>query len=155
MWRRLHPIAGIVALLTIAIFWVSTVISELSGSEHAVIAVKQVIPWGLLLLVPALALTGASGFILGRGDASALIASKRRRMPIIAANGILVLVPCALTLALMTRDGGLDTWFYTVQVIELVAGAVNVTLMGLNARDGMLLTGRIAQRHRPSSSAPQ
>lgn len=151
MWRRMHPLSGIVALLTIASFWVSTVISELSGSEQAIIAVKQVIPWGLLLLVPALALTGASGFTLGRGDTSALIASKRRRMPIIAANGILVLVPCALTLALMTRDGELGAWFYTVQVIELVAGAVNVTLMGLNARDGMLLTGRIARLRDPSS----
>jgi len=30
-----------------------------------------------------------------------------------------------------------------VQVIELIAGATNLTLMGLNVRDGLRLSGRL------------
>ena len=58
MPKYIHPLAGGIAMLTIAAFWLSTLVVELSGSEAAIIAVKTAIPWGLLLLVPALALTG-------------------------------------------------------------------------------------------------
>lgn len=148
MLRRVHPIAGTLALLTIAAFWVATTTSELSGSKDAVIAVKQAIPWGLWLLVPALAVTGFSGFRLGRTDTSPLVAAKRRRMPIIGANGLLVLVPCALYLARASAEGDLGTWFYLVQAIELLTGAVNLTLLSLNLRDGLRLTGRLRNHAR-------
>lgn len=46
MKKTVHPIAGALALLTIASFWISTVAVELFGSEAAVIAVKTSIPWG-------------------------------------------------------------------------------------------------------------
>ena len=64
MPRIIHPLAGMVALLTIAAFWLSTAISELLLSEAAVGGVKTTIPWGFLLLVPAVAATGGSGFFL-------------------------------------------------------------------------------------------
>ena len=62
MPRIIHPLAGLIALVTIATFWLSTAISELFASETAVTAVKTAIPWGFILLVPALAATGGSGF---------------------------------------------------------------------------------------------
>jgi hypothetical protein len=31
----------------------------------------------------------------------------------------------------------LDTWFYSIQAIELLAGGVNLSLMALNIRDGV------------------
>lgn len=61
MPKLIHPLAGLMAMLTIATFWLSTVISELFGSEATVIAVKTAIPWGFILLIPALAAAGGSG----------------------------------------------------------------------------------------------
>jgi ferredoxin-NADP reductase len=61
-------------------------------------------------------------------------------MPLIAANGILVLIPSALFLASKARAAEFDMAFYAVQAIELVAGAANITLLGLSMRDGLRLT---------------
>lgn len=140
--RRMHPLAGGVAFATILVFWLSTVLSELFGSAQAVAMVKQAIPWGFLLLVPALALAGASGAWLMRGWSHELGTRKQRRMPFIAANGVFVLVPSALYLASLASRGAFDRSFFVVQGIELVAGAVNLVLMGLNMRDGLRLARR-------------
>ncbi|CCE12054.1 conserved membrane hypothetical protein [Bradyrhizobium sp. STM 3843] len=141
--KRLHPIAGTVAILTIATFWLSTAWSELSGSEQLIALVKMTIPWGFLLLIPALAATGASGFALAKGRRAGLVGAKLKRMPFIAGNGILVLIPCALFLASKARAGEFDAAFYIVQACELVAGAVNLTLLALNMRDGLKMKGRL------------
>ena len=58
MIKIIHPVAGGLALLTIAIFWLSTVLGELFGSVSTIVAIKSAIPWGFLLLIPALAATG-------------------------------------------------------------------------------------------------
>ena len=47
------------------------------------------------------------------------------------------------TLAGKAQAGQFDTSFYIVQVIELIAGAVNITLLGLNMRDGLRLSGKL------------
>ncbi|MDX8525394.1 FAD-dependent oxidoreductase [Mesorhizobium sp. MSK_1335] len=140
MTKIIHPLAGMVVLLTIATFWLSTVLSELFASEATIIAVKTAIPWGFLLLIPALAATGGSGFALAKGGRSSVIGKKLKRMPFIAANGLLVLIPAALFLASRAKAGDFDIAFYTVQALELIAGATNITLLGLNMRDGMKLT---------------
>ena len=140
MPRIIHPLAGLVAILTIATFWLSTAISELFASEATVIAVKTAIPWGFFLLVPALAATGGSGFFLSKGQRKGLVGTKLKRMPFIGANGLLVLIPAALFLASKAKAGEFDAAFYTVQALELIAGAVNLTLLGLSMRDGMALT---------------
>jgi hypothetical protein len=148
MTRRIHPVAGALALLTILTFWLSTALSELLGSEAAITAVKTAIPWGFLLLVPALAAAGGSGFALAGGRRGGLAGRKLRRMPVIAANGILILIPAALFLAAKARHGEFDTAFYAVQAIELIAGAANITLLALNMRDGLRMTGRLRRRSR-------
>ena len=140
--RLAHPIAGTIALLTILIFWSGSLAVEIAGAAPAIVAVKTLIPWGLLILVPALAVTGASGFRLGRSRSDRRVSNKRRRMPFIAANGVSVLIPCALYLAWKAQAGALDTAFHVVQAVELVAGALNMLLMGLNVRDGWMLTRR-------------
>ena len=141
MTKIIHPMAGILALLTIATFWLSTAVAELFGSQAAVIAVKTAIPWGFLLLIPALTAAGGSGFVLSKGWRVGLFGTKLKRMPIIAANGILVLIPSALFLASKARAAEFDTSFYAVQALELAAGAVNITLLGLNLRDGLTMKG--------------
>ncbi|AFL73627.1 hypothetical protein [Thiocystis violascens] len=148
MSKAFHPITGALALLTILTFWVSTLVSEVFGSPTTVVAVKTFIPWGFLLLVPALMATGGSGFALARQRSDRLVDVKRRRMPVIAMNGLLILMPAALFLAFKVQAGELDAVFYAVQVLELVAGAVNIALLGLNMRDGLRVTGRL--RHAPA-----
>ena len=60
---------------------------------------------------------------------------------VIAGNGILLLIPSALFLASKASAGEFDTSFYLVQALELVSGGVNITLLGLNMRDGLKLKG--------------
>ncbi|HBR97564.1 MAG TPA: hypothetical protein DD979_09325 [Gammaproteobacteria bacterium] len=143
MLKFIHPAAGVLGLLIVISFWIATVWSEFAVSTATVVAVKTAIPWGFLILVPALMVTGGSGFALTRGRGGRLIAIKRQRMPMIALNGLLVLVPAALFLAAKARAGEFDTLFYGVQLVELAAGAVNITLLGLNLRDGLRLRGRL------------
>jgi hypothetical protein len=69
---------------------------------------------------------------------------------VIGPNGVLVLIPCAFYLANLAAKGQFTTTFYAVQVIELLAGLVNLTLMGLNIRDGLRLTGRIGATMAPT-----
>ncbi|HEV7437438.1 MAG TPA: hypothetical protein VGO22_21650 [Pseudorhizobium sp.] len=142
MLRIIHPVAGVLALATIATFWTSTVVSELLLSDRAVLLVKTSIPCGLLLLIPALAVAGGSGFRLSRGTRKGLPGQKLRRMPWIVANGLLVLVPSALFLAARAREGDFDATFHAIQAVELVAGGVNIVLLALQMRDGLRLTRR-------------
>jgi hypothetical protein len=147
MLNRIHPLAGTLALLTILAFWMATVLSEAFGDTATVTAVKTAIPWGFLILIPALAATGGSGVALARERTGALVERKRRRMAFIAANGLLVLVPSALFLSFKAQAGELDGAFFGVQALELLAGVVNLVLLGLNLRDGRRL-GSIP-RNRP------
>jgi len=146
MLKIIHPVAGALALLTIATFWLSTALAELFASEATVVAVKTTIPWGFILLIPALATAGGSGLKLAQGDRSGLVGLKFNRMPFIAANGILILIPSALYLAFKARAGEFDGGFYAVQALELVAGATNIVLLGLNMRDGLNLIGWLRER---------
>ncbi len=142
MTRLVHLVAGTLAILTIATFWLSTALSELFASQATVVAVKTAIPWGFLLLIPALAAAGGSGFALAKGRRGGPIGAKVRRMPYIAANGLLILIPAALYLAAKARAAEFDSLFYAVQALELCMGAVNIALLSLNMRDGLRLSGR-------------
>lgn len=147
---RVHPLAGGLALTLIAGFWTATVLVELIGAPAAVAGVKTAIAWALLALVPALAAAGASGTTLARGRRDPLLDAKRARTRLAAANGLLVLVPAALWLAAKARAGELDAAFYTVQAVELIVGAVNLTLLARNMRDGFRLAGRLRARRAAS-----
>jgi hypothetical protein len=64
-----------------------------------------------------------------------------------AALGLVVLVPSALALA----SGSLTGRYYaTVQGLELVAGAINMTLLALNLRDGL----RMRRAREPARAGP-
>ena len=143
MLTRMHLIAGLVATLAIATFFLSSIIVELFGGHETVARLKALIVMpGLLILIPAIAVTGASGFVLAKTRKGRLVEAKKKRMPFIAANGLLVLIPCTIILDRWASAGSFDTTFYVVQGIEFLAGAVNLTLMGMNIRDGMSMSGR-------------
>lgn len=143
MLRKTHLLAGLLATLTIATFFTATLLVELFGSHTAIAGVKHLIVFpGLFILVPAIAATGGTGFALSKTRQGCLVESKLKRMPFIAANGLLVLLPAAIFLNLWAAQGAFDSRFYIVQAVELLAGATNLLLMGLNMRDGLKLTGR-------------
>ncbi|CUJ78227.1 MULTISPECIES: hypothetical protein [Achromobacter] len=142
MKHRIHAAAALLTLLFLAAFWISTVASELFLAASAVAQVKLAIAYALLGFVPVMMLTAASGFLMGGKGRHPLLLAKRKRMPFIAANGLLILVPAAVFLALRAQAGLLDGVFYGVQVLELAAGAANLALIGLNIRDGLRL-GRL------------
>ena len=148
MKTRIHAVAGGIGFLMILTFWTSTVISELFAGPDTIAAVKAMILKGMILLILAMAIAGVSGMAMGRRRKDALTRAKKQRMPIIAANGLLILVPAAWFLAGKAASGAFDTVFYVVQAVELIAGAANLSMMGLNIRDGLRMTGKL-RRPRP------
>ncbi|TGQ65480.1 hypothetical protein EN829_025450 [Mesorhizobium sp. M00.F.Ca.ET.186.01.1.1] len=135
----IHAAAGAIALITVSAFWLSTATVEVLGDAAAITMVKACVLAGMAVLIPAMIVAGASGLSLGRGWKSPAVAAKKRRMRIIAANGLLVLMPSAFLLNSFADAGRFDTLFTIVQAIELIAGAVNITLLSLNMRDGLSL----------------
>jgi len=100
------------------------------------VAVKTAIPFGFIILVPALIATGVSGFRLNAGRTAPLAQRKQRRMPFIVVTGVVILIACALYLASAARAHSFDKIFIVVQAIELIVGAVNISLLRANMRDG-------------------
>ncbi|WP_299616055.1 hypothetical protein [uncultured Tateyamaria sp.] len=143
MKRRIHAVAGGIGFLMILSFWTSTAISELFASHETIASVKSWILNGMFILIPAMAIVGGSGMAMGRRRKDAPARAKKKRMPIIALNGLLILLPAAWFLAGKAATGEFDSTFYTIQIVELIAGAANLTMMGLNVRDGLKMTGRI------------
>lgn len=142
MKRNIHAVAGVLAFLFIATFWTSTVVSELFLDHSAVTNVKVAITYAFIAFIPCIAITGASGFAMGGKSTFPILIAKRRRMPIIGANGLLVLIPAAIFLSIKAQAGEFDTAFNTVQILELLAGATNLFLMGLNIHAGWQMSRR-------------
>ncbi|MGJ8615819.1 MAG: hypothetical protein ACSHWS_03200 [Sulfitobacter sp.] len=129
----------------ILIFWTSTVFSELFCTHETIVMVKGMILNGMFILVPSMAIVGATGMSIGRRRKDPPARAKKKRMPIIAANGLLVLLPLAFYLEFKASGGEFDTTFYVLQVVELIAGATNLFLMALSIRDGRAMGARRRQ----------
>ena len=139
----IHRLAASIAILCVATFFLATIFVDLFGTVESLVAVKSLIVWpGLFILVPSIALAGASGFALAKSRTGKLVQTKKKRMPFIGANGVLVLIPSAVFLDRWASTGTFDTSFYVLQGIELLAGAVNLILMSMNMRDGLRMSGR-------------
>lgn len=152
MPKLIHRIGSTIAPLCIAIFFLSTVLCELFATHAVVAQLKSlIVSPGLWILVPALAATGGSGLFLAKSRRGRLVDAKKKRMPIIAAVGLLALVPCAITLNRWAATGSFDSAFYLVQSIELLAGLTNLSLIALNVRDGLRLSGRLRTK-RPEAA---
>jgi len=135
---RVHATAGIVALCLIATFFVSSLISELSGNPDWILLVKRMVfycMWAMLLLVPTAAFTGMK---LAGKSSNPIVAEKRKRMRWVAPNGLLLLT-LASYLYYKANLGELDQRFMIAQVLEFAVGFTNLTLLGLMIRDGFQL----------------
>lgn len=119
-------------------------VSELFLGATAVTVVKHYIAvYGLACLTGLMAMTGSSGIALGKGRTGRLVEEKKKRMPFLGANGVLIMIPAAIFLNIKAAAGAFDIWFYAIQVLELTVGLVQLTLMGKNFRAGLRLTGRL------------
>ena len=144
MKSTIHAAAGLVGLAVVLTFFTASALAELSGDTASIAAVKRFILYGLGVLVPAMGAAAASGFGLAERRSGALVEGKKRRMRWIGMNGALILTPCAVVLDRLASQGDIGAWFAAVQAVEFVAGGTNVVLLGLMARDGFRLSGRLA-----------
>ena len=151
MLPRLHRFAALVATLCIALFFTSTLVVELVGTTESIVRIKSLIlSPGLWILIPAIAVTGITGAIMGQNSHNTFVVRKKKRMPFIALNGVVILIPAAYFLDHWASLGEFNATFYLVQGIELLAGAVNLTLMAMNMRDGLKLRTMHSKRQRES-----
>ena len=140
MKSKIHKIASILATVCIATFFTSTLIVELFATEEMITFVKSlIVAPGIFILVPAMAITGATGFSLAKARKGRVIEAKKKRMPIIAFIGMVILLPAAILLNNWASEGLFDMRFYVLQGIELIAGAVNLTLMIKSMKDAKKL----------------
>jgi hypothetical protein len=134
-----HATSGGLALGLISLFFLGTVGSELFGTTEQVVWVKTWILNLIPVLVVLMAGAGALGNLAARGWDASEVRRKKIRMAVIAANGLLVLIPCAYVLKQWAVAGDFGTRFHVLQALELAAGAANITLLSLNVRDGKCL----------------
>lgn len=143
MKKKIHVIASILGFLTIVTFFISTISIELVGNHEVIAKLKSLIVFpGLVILLPAMIVAGATGFQLSNHRTETIIEQKKRRMPIMAGIGLLILTPAAITLHIWASLGEFGVKFYLVQFIELIGGASNIVLMMISIRDGIKLSGR-------------
>ncbi|CAI3952924.1 MULTISPECIES: hypothetical protein [Commensalibacter] len=136
----IHRITGVMALVILLIFWLSTVTSELIGNIDYIKSVKFLIPYGFFILIPALVATGGTGFNIAGKINNKTASNKKKRMSLIALNGLCILIPCALYLRYLAVHEQFNSIFLIVQMIELIAGGVNIVMLILNVKAGIILT---------------
>jgi hypothetical protein len=146
MKRMVHAIVGTLALVLVSAFLIITIYAELTMDKALIADTKRLILYGLCLLVPAMAVTGGSGFSLAKGRIGGIVDAKLKRMRIIAANGLLILLPSAIWLHMLASQGNFGTTFIIVQIVEISAGIFQLYLIGRNLRDGLKLSGRLRRK---------
>jgi len=135
----IHKTSALTAFILIATFFSSSLFVDIFANQKAVVMVKTNIFYGVFLLILLMAITGITGLKMAAKVTSGPIASKKKRMPFVAANGLLVLLPAAYILKDLALEGEFNSVFYFVQTIELLAGFINLSLMTLNIRDAFRL----------------
>ena len=136
----MHRFAGLMALGITALFWLGTVLTLALGGEAIIAGMKLTVLYGIVFQLTALLVAGLSGRLLAINRLrEPLVAHKLRRMLAAGAISFVVLLPSAVYLALKIQGGAPDFHWRLAQAAELVAGAVVIILLVLNARDGLTL----------------
>jgi hypothetical protein len=104
-----------------------------------IILIKSLIAFpGIFILAFSMMFAAITGNLLAKKvKKRRLIEIKKKRMPIIGLLGIFVLIPAALYLNHLASNNIFNINFYIVQGIELLAGAINFTLLFLNIKDSI------------------
>ncbi|WP_116127300.1 hypothetical protein [Lewinella sp. IMCC34183] len=138
---RSHIAATAVALLTIGSFFTLSLLAELIGDHAFIRQVKTGILYGVPVLLIAMPTLGVTGSKLAGKSTHPLVLTKMRRMKVVAFNGC-ILIGLAIYLYFRAVHYSIDGTFLFFQVLELLFGATNLTLIVLNARAGMKLSGQ-------------
>lgn len=133
--------ATLIATLTIATFFISSLVAELNGEEALIKSVKEAIFYSLPILFVAMPALGISGNKLAGNAKSPIILAKQRRMKFIVANG-LILTTLACLLYYRAHYQAIDGTFLALQLAEFAFGLANLSLIGLNIKAGRQLAGR-------------
>jgi CDGSH-type Zn-finger protein len=155
MKKYSHAIAGVIGFICIVAFVASTAYAALFGEQAAYAAVKSHIFTWVFVLIAALLVAGGTGVNLLGKRQEVLALTKQKRGPIGFMTSLLILLPCAYFLSKWAVADSFGPLFYVVQTVELLASGVVIAMVGLNIRDGMALTGRIARKAAaPGSKSP-
>ncbi|MDX2320839.1 MAG: hypothetical protein QNK26_09635 [Moritella sp.] len=145
--KNIHKITAILAFLIIASFLTSTIIADIFATPEQIAQVKGTILLFIPVLILAMMATGKTAKKLYPGAMTGIFKVKQRRLKVAAINGTLILLPAAIVLANWSALGQFDELYWTVQILEIIAGTTNLTMIGLNIRDGIRL-GRNAKKAR-------
>lgn len=137
-----HLIVTIIAVLTITTFFSISLFAEIKGDEEVIKSVKAFILYALpvmILAMPALKITGDK---LAGKSKSPLVAAKVKRMKLVVINGM-ILISLAVFLYYRSHHQQIDNIFLIAQITEFVFGLFNLSLIFMNAKAGMQLSGRL------------
>lgn len=146
MKKNIHAIAGVIGFICILTFVTSTVYAVFLGDTATYAAIKGNIFKWVFLLIAALLVAGGTGVNLLGKRQEVLALTKQKRGPIGFMTSLLILLPCAYFLSKWAAAGSIGTLLFVVQTLELLASGVVISMVGLNIRDGLALTGRIAKK---------
>lgn len=137
--KNIHKTAAILALVLITSFLTSTIIADLLATPQQIAHVKSTILMFIPGLILAMMVTGISAKKLYPGAIKGVFKIKQTRMKVAGINGVIILLPAAIILARWSALGQFDGLYWTVQILEIIAGMTNLTMIGLNIRDGIRL----------------
>ena len=135
-----HAAAGISSLTCLLIFLVATINVEYSYSAPEMIAAQGVMLQTMWVYIPLIFTAGGIGYILSKERKERIVQVKKRRMVIIIAVSLFILMPCIYTLANAARYEIAGTIFSRIEILEVLSLILLIALLGLNARDGARLT---------------
>lgn len=141
-----HLVATAIAVITISTFFSFSLIAEFRGEDLFIKQVKTLILYCLPILLIAMPMLVLSGKKLAGNSKSPLIIRKMRRMKFIAINGVM-LISLAIFLFYYSNYKTIDSTFMCFQILELLIGALNLVLIGMNIYDGLKLSGRLKRQH--------
>ncbi|SGZ02193.1 Putative uncharacterized protein [Moritella viscosa] len=144
--KNIHKTAAIFALVLITSFLTSTIIADLLATPQQITYVKSTILMFIPALILAMIVTGTSAKKLYPGAMKSVFKIKQTRMKVAAINGVIILLPAAIILARWSALGQFDGLYWTVQILEIIAGMTNLTMIGLNIRDGIRLGYKAKKR---------
>lgn len=137
-----HILGTIIAFLTIITFFSFSLVAEIIGDHQLIKIVKTNILYLLPILIIVMPMLVVSGKKLAGKSRSPLVLKKLKRMKFITANGI-ILISLAIYLYIHANYKTINTSFLIAQITELLFGFTNLTLIGLNIKTGLKLSGKL------------
>lgn len=139
---RIHVLATAFAVLTISTFFILSFTAELSGDLNFIKTIKKGILYGLPLLIIAMPLLAITGNKLAGSSNHPKVIEKKFRMKLVMINGV-ILISLAVFLYYQSHYRMINNTFLMAQITEFVFGLANLTLIGLNVRAGLILSGKL------------